>query len=251
MRMLIGARRPSASATSLSTSSSASLSTLKQAMPAASAWRISARVLPTPEKMIFFGSAPTASTRAQFAARDDVEAAAGFGEHAQHAERRIGLHRVADQRVAAFEAALVGGQRVQHPLLRIDEQRRAVFAGQRVERQPSTCSAPSRWAMCGWPGREALVTWRSAVPVAGCGRRAAGGGRLGCRFAGRSADESPGVISCGKVARWAAAGSFGRYSAPRWPQAARPVAPQRRQTMSTARPRALTRIWRTFNIAKL
>lgn len=62
--MLIGARAFSASATSLSTSSSASLSTLKQAMPAASAWRISARVLPTPEKMIFFGSAPTASTRA-------------------------------------------------------------------------------------------------------------------------------------------------------------------------------------------
>jgi hypothetical protein len=96
-------------------------------MPAASALRISARVLPTPEKMIFFGSCADRQHARQFAAGDDVEAAAGLREHLQHAQRRVGLHRVADQRVAALEAALVGGQRVQHPLLRIDEQRRAVL----------------------------------------------------------------------------------------------------------------------------
>jgi hypothetical protein len=60
-----------------------------------------------------------------------------------------------------------------------------------------------------------------------------------------------GVMSCGKVARPAAAGSVGRYSAPRCPQATRVVVPATRQTMSTARARVLTRIWRTFNIAKL
>ena len=62
-RRLTGARRPSAVATSLSTSSSASLSTLKQPMPACSACRISARVLPTPEKITLAGSPPAASTR--------------------------------------------------------------------------------------------------------------------------------------------------------------------------------------------
>jgi hypothetical protein len=60
-----------------------------------------------------------------------------------------------------------------------------------------------------------------------------------------------GVISCGNVARPAAAGSVGRYSAPRCPQATKPAAPATRQTMSAARARVLTRIWRTFNIAKL
>ncbi|ODU15355.1 MAG: hypothetical protein ABS94_19080 [Variovorax sp. SCN 67-85] len=63
--------------------------------------------------------------------------------------------------------------------------------------------------------------------------------------------DPPGVSSCGNVARWAAAGSVGRYRAPFWPQAARPVVAAARQTMSAARTRVLTRIWRTFNIAKL
>ena len=58
--MLTGAVRPQAAATSLRASSSASLSTLKQPMPASSAACISRRVLPTPEKTIFSGSAPAA-----------------------------------------------------------------------------------------------------------------------------------------------------------------------------------------------
>jgi hypothetical protein len=90
----------------------------------------------------------------QLTARDDVETAAGLGEHAQHAERGVGLHRVADQRLAALEAALVGGQRVEHPLLRIDEQRRAVRARQRVERDALRRAARRRAGRCaGWPGR--------------------------------------------------------------------------------------------------
>jgi len=53
-----------------------------------------------------------------------------------------------------------------------------------------------------------------------------------------------GVMSSGKVARPAAAGSVGRYSAPRCPQAATsPAVPTARQTMSAARTRVLTRIW--------
>jgi len=61
-----------------------------------------------------------------------------------------------------------------------------------------------------------------------------------------------GVNISGKVARPAAAGSVGRYSAPRCPQAATsPAVPTARQTMSAARARVLTRIWRTFNMAKL
>jgi len=63
--------------------------------------------------------------------------------------------------------------------------------------------------------------------------------------------DPPGVSSWGNVARWAAAGSVGRYKAPFCPQAARPVVAAARQTMSAARTRVLTRIWRTFNIAKL
>ena len=81
--MLTGARWPSASATALSTSSSASLSTLKQPMPAASAWRISARVLPTPEKMILAGSPPAASTRASSPPETMSKPQPASREHAQ------------------------------------------------------------------------------------------------------------------------------------------------------------------------
>ena len=61
--MLTGAVWPQATATSLSTSSSAMLSMLKQPTPASRARRISARVLPTPENTIFDGVAPAARAR--------------------------------------------------------------------------------------------------------------------------------------------------------------------------------------------
>src|SRR4029079_18364811 len=62
-RRLIGARRPSATATDDSAINSESLSTLKQRTPAVSARRISSTVLPTPENTTRDGSAPIASTR--------------------------------------------------------------------------------------------------------------------------------------------------------------------------------------------
>jgi len=85
------------------------------------------------------------------------------------------------------------------------------------------------------------------VPLAGV----AGEAGVGVVFVLEVESDPPGVSSWGNVARWAAAGSVGRYKAPFWPQAARPVVAAARQTMSAARTRVLTRIWRTFNIAKL
>jgi hypothetical protein len=187
----------------------------------------------------------------QFAARDDVEAAAGFGEHAQHAERRVGLHGVADQGVAAFEAALVGGQRVEHPLLRIDEQRRAVFARQGVEGQPFDMKGAVAVGNVGMAGEGGVRHLGAPLPVVAAAGALLAAAGLGAASLDEERLELPGVINCGRVARWAAAGSFGRYNAPRWPQAASPTAAAAMQTMSTVRPRAVTRIWRTFNIAKL
>ncbi|OGB48710.1 MAG: hypothetical protein A3F76_02585 [Burkholderiales bacterium RIFCSPLOWO2_12_FULL_65_40] len=53
-----------------------------------------------------------------------------------------------------------------------------------------------------------------------------------------------GVSVWGSVARCADAGSVGRYSGPRWPQALRPA------TLA-ARMMVLTRIWDALNISKL
>ena len=44
----------------------------------------------------------------QFAAGDDVEAGAQLGEYRQHAKAGVGLDRVAHQRLAQAEGALVG-----------------------------------------------------------------------------------------------------------------------------------------------
>ena len=62
-RSAIGARRPSAVATSLSAISSGSLSTLNCRMPPSSASRISPLVLPTPENTIRSPGTPAAFAR--------------------------------------------------------------------------------------------------------------------------------------------------------------------------------------------
>ena len=62
-RSATGARVPASRATSSSTRSSLTDSTLNMRMSALSASRISSRVLPTPEKMIFFGGTPARSAR--------------------------------------------------------------------------------------------------------------------------------------------------------------------------------------------
>ncbi|KQW64091.1 hypothetical protein ASC92_01150 [Variovorax sp. Root411] len=92
----------------------------------------------------------------------------------------------------------------------------------------------------------------SVLLLAGALAAAAGAGAASLELELDEEDRKlSGVMSCGSVARPAAAGSVGRYSAPRCPQATRAVVPATRQTMSAARARVLTRIWRTFNIAKL
>jgi len=79
------------------------------------------------------------------------------------------------------------------------------------------------------------------VPVAGAGALLAAAG-LGAAASALEvvARDPPGVSNCGKVARCAAAGSVGRKSGPRCPQAAKPPAVAARQTMSAARLGALT-----------
>ena len=62
-RRATGARVPSSRATSSRVRSSLTDSTLKRRISAFSASRISSRVLPTPEKMIFFGGTPARSAR--------------------------------------------------------------------------------------------------------------------------------------------------------------------------------------------
>ncbi len=144
--MLTGATLPAALATSLSTSSSASLSTLKQPMPTSSARRISTRVLPTPEKMMSRPAPPAASTRSSSPPDTMSKPQPACGEHLQHRQGRVGFHGIADAGPAAGEAALVGGQRRQHGRLGVDEQRRAVLARQsrpagpprRTARRPGT-----------------------------------------------------------------------------------------------------------------
>ena len=170
-------------------------------MPAASAWRISARVLPTPEKITLAGSAPAASTRASSPPETMSKPQPACGEDAQHAERRVGLDRIADQRIAALEAALVGAQRVEHPLLGIHEQRRAVLPVPTPAARHLRHAGCRRGGRCGggrgaggsrqWSLRRPCVRGRAAV------RRGRLGGGLGSS-------------NSGSVARSRAAGSVGQ-----------------------------------------
>ena len=99
-------------------SSSLADSTLKHRMPAASAASISASLLPTPEKTTLRGSPPAAIDARELAAGDDVEAAAEPREQVEDRERRIRLHRVAD------EVRNAGERRVERPV-RARQQSRA------------------------------------------------------------------------------------------------------------------------------
>ena len=151
----------------------------------------------------------------ELAAGDDVEAAAGLGEGLQHCQRRIGLHRVADEVVAAGERALPAGRGVTHGAARIDVERRAVALGERAQR--------------------ALLDVELAVAPGdegGAGqRRDRRHGRSGAE-AGRTGDAATGRGSrtggCG--IRVAAVGaSPGRKSAPFCPQPASAPASRREQ----------------------
>ena len=153
-----------------SSSSSPSLSTLKQRTPACSARRISARVLPTPENTTRRGVAAGGEHALELAARDDVEAAAGPREGLQHGQAGVGLHRVAEQVRPAGQRALVGGQRVEHRALRVHVQRRAELARQRVERaavEPKFGALARQVGRAGQAHREAGAEAAVAVAAAG------------------------------------------------------------------------------------
>jgi hypothetical protein len=71
----------------------------------------------------------------KFTHGDDVEAATRLGKGLQDRQRRVGLHCIANQVLAADQRVLVGGQRGEHCGARIGVQGRAVLARQGVEAQ--------------------------------------------------------------------------------------------------------------------
>ena len=129
-RSAIGATLPIAAATRAMASSSASLSTLNIKTPASSPAWISSSVLPTPANTVLPGSPPASPHPVQLARRDDVEPAAVLGHHLEDAQVRVGLHRVADQRVDLGERRLERLERPQDRRLAVDVQRRAEPLGQ-------------------------------------------------------------------------------------------------------------------------
>ncbi len=86
----------------------AALSTLKQRTPTCSAWRISARVLPTPEKTTRRGSPPAASTRCSSPPETMSKPQPARAKVCSTARLGVGLHRIADQVRPARQCALVG-----------------------------------------------------------------------------------------------------------------------------------------------
>ena len=171
-RRLMRAVRPAATATCDSTSSSASLSTLKHSTPASSAARISARVLPTPEKTVLAALAAGGEHAAQLAARDDVEAATRARQGLQHRQVGVRLQRVADEVLAPGERALVARQRLEHRAARIDIQRRAEAVGQRVE---AAAFEPQRVAAIGELRCAGKTRHRDALAAEAAGCSAGGG----------------------------------------------------------------------------
>ena len=171
-----------------------------------------------------FGRIATGGQRTlQLATGNDVEAAAGLGKYLQHGQRGVGLHGVTDLGVAALEATLVGGQRVQHGGPGVDEQRGRVLAcqlghgdaidsqgagrvtgqergsGEGGHGQKGQCRPVYR------PGLEGMVLWMRSASVGTGG----GAGSVSATAAGLPRF-SPGMISSCRRARCAAPGSVGR-----------------------------------------
>jgi hypothetical protein len=141
------------------------------------------------------GRAATGGQHAlQLAGRDDVEAAACFGQGLQHGEARIGLHRIADQVRAAGQCALVAGRGGAHRVARVDVERRAEFACQRRQR---ALLDPELLIALGEKG------------VAGQGHRRGA-------EAGLPAGTGKGVVAEGDVGGgWTEAGGVGKVNGPR------------------------------------
>ena len=132
-------------ATASSTSSSSADSTLKQPMPASSAGFISRSVLPTPENTTLLGIAAGAQPAIQLADRDDVGAGAELDEHAEHAERRVRLHRVADLVRDAVERGVERRVRALELAAAVDVDRRAD-----LRRRSSPAGRPRSTARRAW-----------------------------------------------------------------------------------------------------
>jgi hypothetical protein len=143
----------------------------------------------------------------QFAAGDDVEAGAFARQQVEDGEVRIGLHRVADEGVAAFTRVAVGGEVLQQGRLRIDIGRRAEFLGN-----------AGQWGALGV--QDAVLVRKM---------------RHGSYWTGTEAGSGFGVVGFNGVAGVCAAGlagGLGMYSGPVWPQPARLAA--RPRTTSAA-----------------
>ena len=74
--------------------------------------------------------APGGQHAGQLAARDDVKATTGIGKHLQDGQAGVGLHGVANLRLASGKATLVGGQGRQHGGFGINEKGRAELSRQ-------------------------------------------------------------------------------------------------------------------------
>ena len=206
--MLTGAVRTwQPSRLSLSTSSSASLSTLKQPMPSVQRPSHFARVLPTPEKMMSLPCPPAASTRSSSPPETMSKPQPAWAKHLEYTQRGIRLHRIADPHATSGKPALVGGQGRQHGGLRVDEQGCAVLTrqvgkpylfGEQLPATEGEMRVSGDAGVAGAHGRGTGV----AVPVAGA--EAGGAGR---------------VRVSGRVARVAAASPAGRNSGPSLPTA--------------------------------
>ena len=153
---------------------------------------------------------------------------------------------VADLRLAAGEAALVGGQRRQHrrPWNRRTAACRAARARSRQRAPPRRTVRRRGSAKWGWPGRVVVlmaVRTGEAVPVAR--RRPRPGGAAGVAA-------PTGLSVCGRVARLGG-GRLGRQEQRRLSGRRRPSTRPRRRKGKRARSGALTRIWQNIQHGKL
>jgi hypothetical protein len=128
----------------LSTSSSASLSTLKQAMPSVQRHAHFGACLADTRKDDALRVSAGGQHALEFTARDDVEAAAGLASRLQDAQRRSWPSSRSRSADCGPEGPLVGREGREDRGLRIDEQRRAVGMGQIRERDLFDMQRPPR-----------------------------------------------------------------------------------------------------------
>ena len=165
----------------------------------------------------------------QLAARDDVKTTTCLREDLQHRQRGVGLHRITNLRLAARKTTLVGGQCAKHGGFGVHKQRGGVLPSQVAGGHPFGKKLLVAVGDMGLAGQGGVGHGAAGEGVAGAGVTGVAGG------AAAGLPGSCGVTVWGRVARFWAAASVGRYSGPRWPQAARAA-------VQLARAIALTKI---------